>query len=132
MPGGRVPFSNLAIFGQHIKARLIGTSELAVVKVKLGTGAKNCLGSIAGTLIRATKAGKSVGWAHLRYLNPMPKNLGEILSRYEKVVVPELNLGQLVNIIRAQYGVPAIPMNKVQGRPFTTAEIEEMVDEHLA
>lgn len=89
-------------------------------------------GSIAGTLIRATKAGKSVGWAHLRYLNPMPKNLGEILSRYEKVVVPELNLGQLVNIIRAQYGVPAIPMNKVQGRPFTTVEIEEMVDEHLA
>ncbi len=89
-------------------------------------------GSIAGPVIRASAANKSVGWAHLRYLNPMPKNLGEILGRFEKVVVPELNLGQLVNIIRAKYNIPAIPMNKVQGRPFTTAEIEGMMDEYLA
>ncbi len=89
-------------------------------------------GAVAGPVIRAAAAGKSVGWAHLRYLNPLPRNLGDIISRFEKVVVPELNLGQLVNVIRATYEVPAIPLNKVQGRPFTTSEVESMIDENLA
>lgn len=88
-------------------------------------------GGIAGPVARAHKAGKSVGWAHLRHLNPLPKDLGEIIARFKTVIVPELNLGQLVKIVRAEYNVDAIGVNKVQGRPFTTHEIDRMIDEHL-
>ena len=89
-------------------------------------------GSIAGPVNRAVKAGKSIGWAHLRYLNPLPSNLGDIIKQYDKIVVPELNLGQLVRIVRDRFEVPALQLNKVQGRPFTTSEIEGMIDEHTA
>ncbi|HMS17921.1 MAG TPA: 2-oxoacid:acceptor oxidoreductase subunit alpha, partial [Planctomycetota bacterium] len=88
-------------------------------------------GSIAGPVQRAHREGKSVGWVHLRNLNPLPNDLGEIIKRFNKVVVPELNLGQLLRIIRAEYHVDAKGMNKVQGRPFTTHEIEQMIDEKL-
>jgi 2-oxoglutarate ferredoxin oxidoreductase subunit alpha len=88
-------------------------------------------GSIAGPVHRAHTAGKSVGWAHLRHLNPFPRNLGEIIKRFERVLVPELNLGQLARIVRDRFLVDAIPMNKVQGRPFLTSEIEAAIDRHL-
>ncbi len=87
-------------------------------------------GSIAGPVERAAKAGKSVGWCHLRYLNPFPKNLGEIIKKFDRVLVPELNLGQLVKVIRDRFQVDAIPMSKVQGRPFLTSEIEAAIDHH--
>jgi 2-oxoglutarate ferredoxin oxidoreductase subunit alpha len=86
---------------------------------------------IAGPISRASKAGKSVGWVHLRHLNPLPKDLGDIIKRFNKIIVPELNLGQLKKIIRSEYHVDAVGMNKVQGRPFTTSEIEEMIDLNL-
>ena len=60
---------------------------------------------------------------HLRYLNPLPKDLGDILKRFKKVLIPELNLGQLRTIIRAKYLVDAIGLNKVQGKPFSVAEV---------
>jgi 2-oxoglutarate ferredoxin oxidoreductase subunit alpha len=60
---------------------------------------------------------------HLRYLNPLPADLGDILRRYRRVVVPEINLGQLVKIIRAEYLVDAIGYNQLQGRPFKVSEI---------
>jgi len=75
--------------------------------------------------------GRSVAHAHLRYINPFPKNLGEVLSRYEKVLVPELNFGQLVLLVRARYLVDAIPMSKVQGRPFTISEVVSKIEELL-
>lgn len=89
-------------------------------------------GQIAGPVHRALDDGASLGWVHLRWLNPLPKNLGEIIKQYDRVVVPELNLGQLVKVIRAEYGVDAIPYNKIQGRPFQTAEIEDLIARHLA
>ena len=58
---------------------------------------------------------------HLRYLNPLPKDLGDILKSFKKVLIPELNLGQLRMLIRAEYLVDAIGLNKVQGKPFSVA-----------
>ena len=62
--------------------------------------------------------------AHLTHLNPFPANLGEVLAKYPRVVVPEMNLGQLSHLIRSQYLVDARPVNKVQGTPFTAGELE--------
>ena len=75
--------------------------------------------------------GHSVAQAHLRHLAPMPANLGEVLARYDKVVVPEMNLGQLAHVIRAKYLVDAIGYNQVRGLPFTAAELETMLEEVL-
>ena len=68
---------------------------------------------------------------HLRHLNPFPKNLGEILSRYPKVLIPELNRGQLWRMIRAEYLIDATSYSKVQGRPFKAVEIESKILEML-
>jgi 2-oxoglutarate ferredoxin oxidoreductase subunit alpha len=72
--------------------------------------------------------GHKVSFAHLRYLNPFPKNLGDILHRFERVVIPELNLGQLKNLIQAKYLKPVIGINKVQGKPFKSVELEEKLN----
>ena len=74
---------------------------------------------------RAAARGLSVAHAHLRYLNPFPRNLGALLARYSQVLVPELNGGQLALLLRARFLVDAISVTKVKGRPFTIAEIEE-------
>lgn len=81
---------------------------------------------------RMQAAGHSVAHSHLRYLNPFPRNLGEILTRYEKVLVPELNMGQLLQLIRAKYLVDAIGFNKVQGKPFAVRELTQKIEELLA
>lgn len=78
------------------------------------------------------ESGGSVAHCHLRYLNPFPRNLGEILARYEKVLVPELNRGQLRMLLRAEYLVDAIGLNKVKGKPFTVAEVVDKIQELLA
>jgi 2-oxoglutarate ferredoxin oxidoreductase subunit alpha len=76
---------------------------------------------------KCQKLGLSVAHAHLRYLNPFPRNLGEILDRYEKILIPELNMGQLRTLIRARYLKDAIGYNKVQGKPFTVAELVKKI-----
>jgi len=73
--------------------------------------------------------GMAIAQAHLRYLSPLPANLGEVLARYKRVVIPEMNLGQLAQVIRARYLVDAISYNKVRGLPFTAAELETMLEE---
>ena len=80
-------------------------------------------GAIRSSVERAQKAGHSVSHVHLRHINPFPKNLGEILNNYNKVLIPELNLGQLSTMIRAKYLVDAQGLNKVAGKPFTTTEV---------
>jgi 2-oxoglutarate/2-oxoacid ferredoxin oxidoreductase subunit alpha len=87
-------------------------------------------GAIAGPISRL-KPGTPVGWCHLRYLNPLPKNLGDVIARFDRVLVPELNLGQLSKVISSQFGIPVIQFNKVQGRPFMTSEIEHKINECL-
>ncbi len=85
-------------------------------------------GAILTAVQRAQAKGLSVSAAQLRYLNPFPKNLGDVLSRFEKVLIPELNLGQLALIIRGQFLVDAEKLNKVSGRPFLIREIEEKIE----
>ena len=84
-------------------------------------------GGTFGALREATRQlngqGKSVGHVHLRYLNPLPADLPDVMARFRRVLVPEINLGQLVKLIRAEYLVDAIGMNQVQGRPFKVGEV---------
>ncbi|MFB9237135.1 2-oxoacid:acceptor oxidoreductase subunit alpha [Plantactinospora siamensis] len=90
-------------------------------------------GSTYGPIGAACRAlrqrGLPVAQAHLRHLSPLPVNLGEVLRRYERVVIPEMNLGQLAHLIRARYLVDAIGYNQVRGLPFTAAELETMLEE---
>jgi len=82
--------------------------------------------------LRAVRAkGRKVGHVHLRHLNPLPRNLGDVLKRYKKVVVPEMNMGQLSMVLRAKYLVDAIGFNKIQGQPFKVAEVEAKIEELL-
>ena len=88
-------------------------------------------GSISSAVEKMQREGKSVSAAHLRYLNPFPRNLGEVLAGFETVIVPEMNLGQLCTMIRARYLVDAVPFSKVKGRPFQIREIVRKVEEYL-
>jgi len=76
--------------------------------------------------------GFSISSVHLRHLNPLPKDLGDLLKKFKKVIVPELNLGQLSLILRAKYLVDAIPLTKVQGKPFKVSELREAFHKHLS
>ena len=82
-------------------------------------------GAAKSAVLKLKAAGYNLSFANLRYLNPFPKNLGDVLHRFERVVVPELNLGQLKNLIQAKYLKPVIGINKVQGKPFKSVELEE-------
>jgi 2-oxoglutarate ferredoxin oxidoreductase subunit alpha len=88
-------------------------------------------GPITAALKTARDKGQSVGHVHLRHLNPLPKNLGDVLKRYKHVLVPEMNMGQLVMILRAKFLVDAQGYNKIQGKPFKQSEIEQKIDEIL-
>jgi len=86
-------------------------------------------GVIRSAVQRARTDGRRVAHAHIRYLNPLPPDLGAILRRYDSVLVPEINLGQLRLLVRGNYLVDAKGMNKVSGRPFTIAEIAARIGE---
>ena len=86
-------------------------------------------GACATAVHKAQSAGKSVSHCHLRYINPFPKNLGEIFKRFDKILVPELNLGQLNLMVRAKYLIDTIALNKMQGKPFSVSEIEAKINE---
>lgn len=88
-------------------------------------------GAITSATENARKRGLSVASAHLRYLNPFPGNLEAVLRRYKKVLIPELNTGQLALLIRGRFLVDAVPFNKISGQPFKIAEIEGKIDEVL-
>jgi 2-oxoglutarate ferredoxin oxidoreductase subunit alpha len=88
-------------------------------------------GACATAVHNVQAKGKAVTHCHLRYLNPLPKDLGDILSRFEKVLIPELNLGQLRTIIRAKYLVDAVGLNKVQGKPFSVGEVVDKIESLL-
>jgi 2-oxoglutarate/2-oxoacid ferredoxin oxidoreductase subunit alpha len=88
-------------------------------------------GAIKSAVVEILQEGYTVAHAHLRYLRPFPKNLGEILKNYERVLVPEINNGQLVKIIRDQYFVDAKPYNKIMGVPITKTEMLMKIREML-
>jgi len=95
----------------------------------LGWGSTS--GVITTVVNQLIKQGQSVSHCHLRYIRPFPKNLGEILKRFKKVVIPEINNGQLIKIIRAEFLVDAIGFNKIKGSPITQAELEGFLLEEL-
>jgi 2-oxoglutarate ferredoxin oxidoreductase subunit alpha len=84
-------------------------------------------GPIGAAVRRVRQDGHIVARAHLRHLNPLPRNTGEVLRRYEKVLVPEMNLGQLLKLLRAEFLVDAVGYNKVRGRPFRSSELAEAI-----
>ncbi|MER5447122.1 2-oxoacid:acceptor oxidoreductase subunit alpha [Streptomyces sp. NPDC002764] len=88
-------------------------------------------GPITAAVRRLRAAGESIAQAHLRHLNPFPRNLGEILSRYDRVVVPEMNLGQLATLIRARYLVDARSHNQVNGMPFKAEQLATVLKEAI-
>jgi 2-oxoglutarate ferredoxin oxidoreductase subunit alpha len=88
-------------------------------------------GSITAALRAQRAKGRRIGHVHLRHLNPLPKNLGEVLKRYRKVVVPEMNMGQLLWVLRAKYLVDAEGLNKIQGKPFKQSEVEGKIEQVL-
>ena len=88
-------------------------------------------GALAGAIQELTARGKAVGHVQLRHLNPLPPDLADVFARFKKILVPELNLGQLVKILRAEFLVDAVGMNKVQGRPFKISELVTRVQRML-
>ncbi len=95
----------------------------------LGWGSTS--GVIKTAVTECLNRGIKVGHAHIRYLNPLPKNLGEIIKKFDRVIVPEMNNGQLVKIIRDKYLVDAKGINKIKGIPFSTQEIIQAIEESI-
>jgi 2-oxoglutarate ferredoxin oxidoreductase subunit alpha len=89
-------------------------------------------GAITAAVNTQRERGARIGHVHLRWLNPLPRNLGEVLQRYRRVIVPEMNMGQLLQVLRAKYLVDAQGFNKIQGRPFKQAEVEAKIEEAMA
>jgi 2-oxoglutarate/2-oxoacid ferredoxin oxidoreductase subunit alpha len=109
-------------------ARLDSGSDKAKLLV-LGWG--STYGSIKTAVKELLNEGYDVAHVHLRHVNPFPKNLGQLLHNYEQILIPEMNCGQLLQLIRAKYLVPALGYSKVQGMPFTTAELKNKILELL-
>lgn len=106
-----------------------GADKGAMVVVGWGS----TYGPISQAVRRARKAGLDVSHIHIRYLSPFPANLGDLLAGFDKVLVPEMNMGQLVTALRDKYLTPTIALNKVSGQPFKIEEILEAIqNEHPA
>jgi 2-oxoglutarate/2-oxoacid ferredoxin oxidoreductase subunit alpha len=90
-------------------------------------------GSTYGPIGAACRAlrhrGLNIAQAHVRHLSPLPANLGDVLRAYDKVVLPEMNLGQLAHVIRARYLIDVVSYNQVRGMPFTSSQLESMLEE---
>jgi len=96
----------------------------------LGWGSTHA--AIDAAVQRRRRNGRKVAWVHITHLNPLPRDLGDVLKRFPKVLIPELNKGQLARVIRAEFLIDATSLSKVQGLPFTTREIEDAIEKELA
>jgi 2-oxoglutarate/2-oxoacid ferredoxin oxidoreductase subunit alpha len=88
-------------------------------------------GPIAAAVRRVRRGGGSVAQAHLHHVNPFPRNLGDVVRSYERVLIPEINLGQLLKLVRAEFLVDAVGYNRVRGLPFRAAELQEVIEAML-
>ncbi len=88
-------------------------------------------GAIKEAVIKARALGMNVSQAHLQYLNPFPKNTGQVLRSFKKIIVPEINLGQLTKLLRSEYLVEIIQFNVVRGLPFRVSDILDKIQETL-
>jgi 2-oxoglutarate ferredoxin oxidoreductase subunit alpha len=85
-------------------------------------------GPVHAGVRRVRRGGGKVAHAHLRWLNPFPRNLGDVLRSYDRVLIPEMNLGQLLRLVRSDFLVDAHGYNRVRGQPFRASEIEEAIE----
>jgi 2-oxoglutarate ferredoxin oxidoreductase subunit alpha len=104
---------------------VLGDNDARVLVLGWGS----TFGAIGAACRRVRARGQKVAQAHLKHLNPWPRNLGDVLARFEKVVIPEMNMGQLSKLVRADFLVEAVTVNKVKGVPFRASEIEDAVME---
>lgn len=104
----------------------VGEGDLAVV------GWGSTYGALYQAVERVAREGARVGLIHLRYLNPFPRNLGELLARFERVLVPEMNMGQLATLLRDRLDVRPVQLNKVTGQPFLVEELVSAIRRELA
>jgi 2-oxoglutarate ferredoxin oxidoreductase subunit alpha len=102
-----------------LQAATLGADHGALAVVGWGS----TFGPIHQAVRIAREEGRDVAHIHVRYMSPFPRNLGDLLKRYERVLVPEMNHGQLVRLLRAEYLIPAEGLSKVTGKPFKVAEI---------
>jgi 2-oxoglutarate ferredoxin oxidoreductase subunit alpha len=109
-------------------ATIVGDADAEVCLLGWGS----TWAAIDAAVQRTRRAGTKVAWIHLTHLNPLPPNLGDLLRSFRRVLVPELNLGQLCRIVRAEYLVDATHISKMQGLPFTSAELEDAIEEALS
>jgi len=107
--------------------RVMGAPDAEVLVVGWGS----TYGSIEAAVRDLAEDGVPVAHAHLRWLNPLPPGLGQLLARYKKIIVPELNLGQLVRLLRDRFLIDAIPVNRMEGRPFKAGELAEEIRKHV-
>jgi 2-oxoglutarate ferredoxin oxidoreductase subunit alpha len=108
-------------------AKVMGNEDADLLAIGWGSS----YGAIKSAVDAKNKEHGNVAYVHLKHLNPLPTNLGEIISKYDKILVPEMNLGQLRTILHAKYFKPMIGLNKVQGQPFTTSEVKAKINEIL-
>lgn len=123
----RMRESKVAKIADHVPMQTLDNGNEKGKLLVVGWG--STYGAIKAAVKEARDKGIDVSHAHLRYINPFPKNLGELLYNFDKVLIPEMNTGQLKSIIRDKYMVPAIGLNKIKGMPFSTAEILEKIEE---
>jgi 2-oxoglutarate ferredoxin oxidoreductase subunit alpha len=88
-------------------------------------------GSIKDAVNKARNSGLKLSQAHLRYLNPMPKNTGQVLNSFKKILVPEINLGQLAQVLRSEFLIPVEQLNRVRGLPLKVNDILEKINSLL-
>lgn len=110
------------------EAKILGSEDAELLIIGWGSS----YGAIKSAVDAKNKEGVKVAYVHLKHLNPLPSNLGEIVARYETILVPELNLGQLRTILHSKFFKPMLGLNKVQGQPFRTSDIKSKIEEILS
>ncbi|MBS1550830.1 MAG: 2-oxoacid:acceptor oxidoreductase subunit alpha [Bacteroidetes bacterium] len=113
----------------YIPLQIVDTGKEKAKLLVLGWG--STYGTLKTAIGELLEEGADIAHIHIKYLNPFPKNLGDLLKNYEKVLIPEINNGQLIKIIRDKFLIPAVGFNKIQGLPFTTSEIKSKILELL-
>jgi 2-oxoglutarate/2-oxoacid ferredoxin oxidoreductase subunit alpha len=122
--------AKIANIADHIPEQGVELGEASGKLVIVGWG--STFGPIHQAVRRARRKGQDVSHVHIRHIWPLPRNLGDLLKGYEKILVPEMNTGQLKTVLRDQYLVDAKPLNKVSGQPFRIAEIEDAIESALS
>jgi 2-oxoglutarate ferredoxin oxidoreductase subunit alpha len=121
----RIRAQKVANIADHIPLQSLDAGKEGGKLLILGWG--STYGTIKTACQQLHSEGIEVSHAHLRYLNPFPRNLGYLLSKFDHILIPEINTGQLSVLIRDKYLINTINLNKIQGLPFTVSEIEEKV-----